>query len=202
MAVAIVAVALAGVGMSRASYTTSSTSQVTATAAGASGWLHMYSASTDPDTADQGGYATMNGVTPATVCASGLDTSLAVDWGRFPDSNPAQRVTFTRAFTFRTATTFPVSGVTQVTISASFTAPSGQNQIIQSVVINGIGQTGGSSSVTLGVNQKCQVDVMVMYKKQMADPGPMRSDILLTLTYSGGPASYYQFDVPATATIY
>ena len=76
----VLAAALVDLGVSRALYTTSSTTKITATADGASNWLHLYSQSTDP--AKLGTYATQRVQTgTGALCATGADTSLALAMG-------------------------------------------------------------------------------------------------------------------------
>ena len=128
----------------------------------------------------------------------GADTTLAIDWGSYPDDNTTY--TFTRSFTFRTAAAFP-AGPGTVMVSVAAQAAAGENQPLTSVLIANVGATGGNASVTLGTNQKRQINVKLRAKRQWTPGERFHPSIVVTLTYTGGPANYYVFTVPTVVTV-
>lgn len=199
LALAVVAAVAGVIAFSSASFSSTSTVQATATVGTTSDWLCLYSSTTDPTVADRAGYAHQQNKATLPFVATGQDDSLAIDWGSYPDSN--KNYTFNRSFTLRTPTVFP-NGVSQVTVTVSYATGSGETeQPIISAAINTVGQAGGSSSVTLGVNQKRQVNVTLRARKRWDAGDTYHPVITLTLTYTGGPAAYYTYDVGTTLTV-
>ena len=178
--------------------TSTSTVRVNATADGAADWLHLYSSSTDPVAGDRVGYAHQENNLTLPFVAAGADTTLAIDWGSYPDDNTTY--TFTRSFTFRTAAAFP-AGPGTVMVSVAAQAAAGENQPLTSVLIANVGATGGNASVTLGTNQKRQINVKLRAKRQWTPGERFHPSIVVTLTYTGGPANYYVFTVPTVVTV-
>lgn len=198
--VALLSATVATLAFSSASFTSTSTTTVTASTDSVTGWLSLHSSSTDPAAVDKAGYGHQANIGANPFLATGEDTTLAIDWGSYPDTNTTY--TFNRTFTLRTSDTLP-SGVTQVTVTAAAQQGSGDSfQPIRSVAISTMGSGGGNPSVTLGANQKRQVNVQVRMKKNPWDPGDVFAPhIILTLTYTGGPAAYYRYDIPTSLTI-
>lgn len=189
----------AGTRASSASYTTTSETDVTASAATAGGWLHVYSQSTDPD--GLGGYARQQNLATQPLIASGQDFELAIDWGSYPDLN--KTFAFSRVLTIETPATFPIASVTQVTVTVTLVADPGGTQPLRNPYLRLLGQGGNTSSVTLRADQKAQLDVSLRTKKNPWDAGDVfQPRVVLTLTYAGGPASYYVYDYTTLLTIY
>jgi hypothetical protein len=190
----LVAIAAATLGFSAAAFTGTSTTTVTASAADVGGWLDLYSQSTDPN--GDTGYATQrvqSGVGP--LAATGSDHTLAVDLGGFPDKNKS--FTFERVITLKTPATFPDSSVTQVTVTATLVAdPATGDQPLSAPQLSTFGNTAGGASITMLRNTKYQFGVTVNARKQYLLGQTYSPQIVLTLSYTGGPAGYYVWTVP------
>ncbi len=196
----VLAAALVDLGVSRALYTTSSTTKITATADGASNWLHLYSQSTDP--AKLGTYATQRVQTgTGALCATGADTSLALAMGGV--HNNGTSYTFNRSFTIQTPATFPVTSVTHATIVASYVVdPTTNMQPIRDCRFSTTSGTGGSASVTLAANTKYQANIRMRASGTGWVVGQTYHPTLcLTVTFTGSPASYYVYNIPLSVTI-
>ncbi|MEZ5125222.1 MAG: hypothetical protein R2826_03100 [Thermoleophilia bacterium] len=199
LAIAALAVAAALVAFSSASFTTSSEVTVAATTDSVGDWLRVDSASSDDNSAHIAGYAHQANDPSLPFVASGGNASpVTIDWGSYPDTNTTY--TFDRSFTFRTLA-FPDSSVSQVTVTVSYYALDGELQPIRNVWINNVGSSGGSTTVTLGSGQKRQVNVQIRAKRKWAPGEQYHAHIVLTLTYSGGPAGYYVYDIPTLVTV-
>ena len=195
----VVAVAGASVAASRASYTTSSQSDITASADSATGWLHLFSQATDPDGLTA--YATQRvqtGVGP--VCATGADCSLSLVMGGVRTNGTSY--TLNRAFTIKTVTAFPVTSIAQVTVTAAYIAdPATGLQPIRDCRFSTTTVTGGSASVSIGVNTKRQANIrMRMNGKGWVVGRTYYPTLRLTVSYTGGPAGYYVYDIPLSVT--
>lgn len=197
---AVLAVAVAGVTFSRATFNSTSTSTVTASAERVSSWLALYSQSTDP--AGLTGYATQRvqtGVGP--VCATGSNETLALVMGGIRANNTSY--TFTRAFTIQTPAAFPDAAVTQVTVTATYVAdPATGLQPIRDCRFNTVGATRGNATVTLGRNVKYQANVRLRATGFGWVTGQTYyPTVRVTVTYTGGPAAYYIYNIPLSVTI-
>jgi hypothetical protein len=192
-ALAALAVVVAAVAFSTASFTATSTTTVVASAADIGSWLHINSQGALPgDT----GYATQrvaSGAAP--LAATGADHTLAVDLGGFPDKNKS--FTFERVFTLQTPATFPDSVPTQVQVTATLVAdgPSGDLPVTNAQ-LSVYGNTNGGATITMNRNTKYQFGVTVNARKHYVLGQTYRPHVLLTLTYTNGPANYYVWDIP------
>ena len=199
-ATAILAIGLPGaVALSAASYTTASDSLITASTDGASGWLHLYSQGADPDGLT--GYATQRvRFGTGAVCATGSDDTLDLVMGGIRGNGTTY--TFNRAFTIQAPAAFPDAAITSVTVTATYVADPGGRQPIRDCRFNAVGSTGGSATITLTAGQKRQANIRL----RANGGGWVRNrtyhpTLRLTVTYTGGPAAYYVYDVPLAATI-
>ncbi len=179
-----------------AAYTTTSQMDVTASIATGSGWLHLYTESTDPVFLT--GYATQrvqSGVGP--VCATGVDGTLDLVMGGVPKSGGG--VTFDRAFTLETPVTFPDASVTAVSIAATYLAdPSSGKQPIRDCRFSEVGATGGRATVTLGPGAKRQANLRLRINGGGWDLGSTYHPTLrLTVTWATGSSVQ---DIPLSVT--
>ena len=200
LVLAVVAAGVAGFGFSHANYTTSSQTDVTASADHVHNWLDLYSQSTDP--AGLLAYAThrvQTGVGP--LVATGADETLSLTMGGIRGNNTSY--TFNRSFTIQTPAAFPVATVTQATITATYVADSATGkQPLRDVRFNVVGSTRGSNPVTLARNTKYQANVRMRATGTGWVVGRVyRPHIIITVTYTGGPTGYYVYDIPLAVTI-
>lgn len=199
VALAAMATAATVTASSGASFTTSSQVEVKATTDSVGDWLRIDSAASDPDVADQPGYARQHNLPDLPFVAVGGDAAMTIDWGVYPDSNTTY--TFNRSFTLRTPASFPDPGVTAVTVAATYWVPRGQLQPLQSVRISALGSAGGQTSATMRPGQKRQVNVQLKAKRKWVPNEQYTAHIVLTLTYAGGPSGYYVYEVPTLVTV-
>ena len=191
--------AAAHVRPSAATFTTSSQTDVTATTDSATGWLHLYSQTTDP--AHFTAYATQRVQTGiGAPCATGTDRTLGLVMGGVRSSGTSYR--FNRAFTMTTASPFPDAAVTQVTIAATYVAdPSTGLQPMRDCRFSATNTTGGSASVTVGANTQYQANIRMRMQGTGWVVGRVYYPTLrLTLSWTGGPAGYYVYDIPLSVT--
>jgi hypothetical protein len=200
---AVALLAAGAVALSRASYTTSSTSTVAASADKAGNWLYLYSqaslAGTDPDGAS--GYARsrgLNGV-PGPLAASGLSEAIVVDMGDFPDKKIT--VDFDRVFSIKTPATFPDASVTQITVTLSeLPDPATREDLIVNPELTVFGQTtGGVQTVNLTANRKYQLNLGIRSRKRFQLGRSYYPRIVLTLTVAGI-SNYYRYEIPLEVT--
>lgn len=186
---------------SDATFTTTSQSDVTASAATTSDWLNVYSEGGDPGVSAD--YAHQHNVSSDPLAASGTDSALAIDWGSYPDVN--DDYVFVRAFSIRAALAFPDPAVTQVTVTATLVADASGTQPLKNPDLRPLGlapRKARSTSLTLGPGQRGQLDITVHTRKNPWNPGDtFRPHIVLTATYAGGPASYYVYDITTLLTV-
>jgi hypothetical protein len=202
--IAFAALALTGVAcFSLASYTTASTTDITATAAHVHDWLHLYSQDSDP--AGLTGYATQrvrSGIGP--LCATGVDESLSLVMGGVRTGGTTY--VFARAFTIQTPATFPDAAVSRVTVAATYGAdPSTRKQPIRNVRFAALGNTNGNASVNLNANVKDQANIRLRVNGGRWTLNRTYYPVVhVTLTYTqstGSPPSYYVYDIPLAVTI-
>jgi hypothetical protein len=185
----------ADVRTSSAGFTTTSSSRLEATAARVSGWLHLYSRDTDPygDT----GYADQVGNTnPA---ATGQDESIVVDFvipgnGNYPHN---------RVLKVRTPAAFPdVSPdplVTAVTVTVTVTPdPSTGLQPISKYGVDvwAAAPTYTKTITGWGVGVQRQLNLQTKFPGKKYGPGLYTPSVVLTLTYTGMTATFYQYSIP------
>jgi hypothetical protein len=183
---------------SSATFTTGSQSTVTASVDSVTNWVHLYSETSDPDGLT--GYARQANAPGGALIASGSDKSLVLDLGSYPDLN--KTFAFSRVLTLKTPPSFPLAGVNQVTVSVSLVADPGGTQPLRNPALHLTTQGGTGTSVTLGANAKAQLDISLRTKKNPWDAGDQfRPHIVLSMTYPGGPAGAYAYDLTALLTI-
>jgi hypothetical protein len=192
---AAAALALAAFAFSHAAYTTTSQTDVTASADAVGSWLSLYSQGTDP----QGltGYAVarqQTGVAPP--CATGQNAGLSLAMGTMRTNNTSY--TFNRAFTFVTPAPYPDGSITQATVTASLVADAATGlQPILDVRFAAVGSTGGSTGVTVSTGQKRQANVRMRLNSASTPLGTvLRPHVIITVTYAGSASAYYVYDVP------
>lgn len=177
-------------GISGASFTSASTSTISASTAGAQNLLNLYSESTDPD--GLGSYYRRPGTT--TPAATGRDATLVVDLGLQAASN----TTCNRVFTIKTPSSFP-AGISSVTVTATLIAdPATGIQPITQIGFASIGGTGRTNPVTIAAGVKRQCNLVVAAPKPTGTV--YRPTVLITITYSGFTGTYFRYSVPFTIT--
>ncbi len=197
LAVLTAIVVVAGkLAFSDASFTTTSTTTVRATVGIVTKWLTLYSSSQDPDPGDRAGYAHHNNNPARPFVAEGLDSTLTIDWGTYAASNTWY--TFDRVFTFRTATPFP-TGIPQITVAVSVIQAPGEN-VQCTATINNVGSSGGAASMTVGPDQKRQVNVRLRVRSKWAPGDQYTPSIVLTVTYPGATAGT-TYTIPTVVTV-
>jgi hypothetical protein len=203
MFAAALVVAASGTRASGASFSTASDSAVTASADSESSWVHVYSRATDPDAGDRPGYAAQYNVTPATPCATGQDDGIAITMGRFPAWTSAT-YQFTRVVTLKTPPAFVDPAVTQITVTTSLVADSGNGRLpLANALLAPVGSSGGATTVTLARNQKVQLNLQVTttWWWVLFYGSTYQSHLRLTLSVPGSPAGYFVYDYPVLVTI-
>ena len=197
LVLAIVTVAAGAVGFSSASFTTSSQTQIGATASGIQSWLHLYSQSTDPSGTT--GYAVQrvqSGTPP--LCAVGSDATLTLNMG---GAKSGGTYTFNKAFALRTPPTFPGGSVTQISVAATYVADQATGKQPISSVKFGT-STGGSNPYTMNRNAVGQANVVLKLSGSGWVTGQVYTPhILVTVTYTGFTSTYYQYNIPLASTV-
>ena len=195
---AALAVVAGVVVFSRASFTTTSQTSITASAGRASDWVHLYSEGTDPQGATIYAHKrTINGGS-GTVAATGQDAALQVDLGGFPDKNKTFPIV--TVFSVVTAATFPDPAVTQVTVSATL-VDDVTDQPLSLPGFTAFGPTGGGpTSVALGPGQKYQFNVTVKTRKRFQLGHTYWPHVLVDVSWTGMPAGYLHYDIPVSLT--
>jgi hypothetical protein len=196
LAVLSVGSAAALVHFSGAVFSTQSATRVHASADSVTGFLRLYSQSTDPDGLT--GYAIRRLSNPPVPAATGSDLTLVANMGGFPDQN--KKYAFPRTFTLKAPGVLPY-GVTQITVTvAFFPDPVTGEQPLQDVNLAPLGNNGGNGTIVLAAGQKVQGNVTVGAHKRFQLGATYTADIRLTVTYTGGPAGYYVYDIPCVMT--
>ncbi|MEE4276159.1 MAG: hypothetical protein V2J16_09890 [Thermoleophilia bacterium] len=195
---ALFAVASVAVGASGAWFHSESDSYLSVQAAHVQDWLHVYAEDTDPGGLT--GYAIRRLSDPPVPAASGQDDALVVDLGGFPDANAT--FDFVRTVTVVTPAAFPDPAVTQVTVAATLLPdPATGSQLLRQVKLVPVGGTKGAGTVTMAVGEQYQVDLTVRTRKQFDLGQTYAPRVVLTLTYAGGPADYFVWEIPMTCAI-
>jgi hypothetical protein len=183
---ALIALAPALATPSGASFTDSSTSNVSGSADNINRYLHVYSQSTDPDGYTGYFHRRGSGTTPA---ATGVDDTLAVNIGG--TGNMPQTFTCNYLFGLKVAPAPLPRGLTQVTLTV--TAGPDQATGKQPLVMT------GSNTVTGPANAKYyfSVDVNVSAAGGFVANRQYIPHLYVTVTYTGFTTlSYYQYDIP------
>ncbi len=188
---------------SGASFTYGSTSSVTASTDHIHNWVHLYSASTDPD-GDSGYASRRNGGSWSTTYAATLsDEDIAVDLGA---TTSTSAIAFSRVFKAKTVAPFPVSGVTRVTATVSIGAdPATGLQPIAGFGLMNWGTTSASNTSTQsitnwGTNTKKQLNLNMRFKSGSGTGGftlgtTYHPTVTILMKYSGFTTTYYQYTV-------
>lgn len=188
---ALLAAASVAVAGSGAWFHSQSDSYMVVRAAHIRDWLNIYSQSTDPygDT----GYATQVGTSlPA---ATGQDDGIDV-YFRIPASGT---YTLARVVKLRTPASFPVTGVTKVTVDVEITADEATGrQPIRRFGVDAWGATPTwTHSVTgWGTDVQRQLNLELRFPGNSIPPGDYTPHVVLTLTYTGFTTTYYQYEIP------
>jgi hypothetical protein len=189
-ALAVVGVSLC-VGTSSASFTSASTSTISAsTTAGIQNLLHLYSQPSDPDGLS-GYYLQPDGLT---LAATGSDFGLAVDLGEYKNKELACN----RVFTIKAASPLP-AGISSIVVSTALTVDPGTGlQPIKALGFASVGSVSMSSPVTLSAGQKmqCNLTIKTPRPKQTA----YLPRVIITVTYSGYSGTYFQYSLPIAVT--
>lgn len=174
--------------VSGASFTSSSSSHVRVSTDSVGNWLHLFSQGTDPDGL-MGYYPHEQSGFPA---ATGADFSLAVDLGTYATG---QQIACARVFTIKAADSLPGGGPITVTASPMADPVTGM-QPITAVGFAKVGNSNGTPNpVDLSPGEKRQVNMRLRLRVANMVYQPR---ILITVTYPGMSASYYQYSVPVT----
>jgi hypothetical protein len=198
----LAALTVGSISFSRASFTTSSQSQVRATAAHVHNWLNIYSSSTDVD-GDSGSYARQYG--SATInAATGKDENVAVNLGTWTVTT-AQ--TFNCTFKVKPVATYPVGGVTAVTATVTLGAdPTTGKQPITGFGLMPWGTTTAGSTTTQSISGwttslKKQMNLRVRFSGSGWVLGTTyRPTLTIEMLYSGFTTTYYRYVVPISCT--
>lgn len=198
LALGAVALAAAIVTFSQASFTATSETLIGASASRTRDWVHLYSEGSDPEKSKIYAHKrTIDGVT-GTVAATGLDATLTVDLGGFPDKN--KTFPFVTVFSVVTPAAFPDPAVAQVTVSATLVADLA-DQPLTSPGFTAFGPTGGGpASVTLGPGEKYQFNVTVKTRKKFTLGRVYWPHVIVDVTWTGVPAGYFRYDIPVSVT--
>ncbi len=196
---ALIAAALAGLTArtrpSGATFTTSSQSDVTASVDTVSNWLHLYSEFWDPQ--GDAGYARRREVGGADglPAASGVDDSLVVDLGDFPDKN--KRYDFVRVFSLRTPDSFPDPAISQISVTVSVLPdPATGDKILQKAELTPFDSTAKAvQTATLGPGVKYQFNVTVWQRKKFTLGQTYFPLVRLSLNV-GGVADAFAWEIP------
>jgi len=198
LVLAVVAAGAAAFGFSHAGYTTSSQTDITASADHVHNWVHLYSQTTDPNHTT--GYATQrvqSGV--PLLCATGVDETLTLSMGGIRANGTTYP--FKKTFTLRTPATFPDTAVTQVSVTATYVADAatGKQPIRDVRFATG---TRGRNSISIARNLTRQANVRLRTSGTGWQVGQVyRPHVLLTVTYTGFTSAYYVYDIPLAVTI-
>jgi hypothetical protein len=189
LATFVLCACLASVGTSGASFNSPSSSSIRVGVDKVQNWLHMYSQSTDPDLLT-GYYQRSSGVPAAT----GIDETLAVNLGT---RTRGTNTVCSRVFTIKTPASFPTG--TSCTVTATLVAdPTTGTQPINLFGFANVGTTGTyTNPVTLTAGQKKQVNLRV---NPAAAGVTYYPKALITVTYTGMTATFYQYSVTLQVT--
>ena len=180
----------AGLTTSGASFTSASSSTLSASTGDERSLLHIYSQSSDPDGLT--GYYTQPG--GSTLAATGTDGTLAVDLG----SQPFQATNESRVFTIAAASPLP-AGITSIIVTVSLTDDPGTgDQPIQNIGFDDIRGNGHMPPVTLTAGEKLQCNIRT---KGLRPSGTVyHPTVLITVTYTGFTGTFFRYSVPFTVT--
>ncbi len=192
VALVLAACAVTGgvVATSSATYTAASSSTASASVAGVSDFLHLYS-QTSPDPEGLTGYYNQAGVVPTTLAATGTDRTLTVNLGKQPNTNTVEA----RVFTIKAASPLP-SGVTSITVAISDT--NDPSNVINSSGFATVPGTTRTTSVTLTAGQKMQCNLRTNVPKPSGTV--YTPSLVIKVTYSGYTGAMFTYTVPVTVT--
>jgi hypothetical protein len=153
-------------------------------------YLHLYSQSTDP--AALGNYADKRLSSPVVKAATGVDSTLKLALGNWRNGGTMQR-----AFTLQTAATLPAATVTvSIAVTSTPWNYTDTPANIATIAAAGNGNTGGAPTVTLGPNQKRQVNIVVPQLLGLGISYP--ATLSVTVTYTGYTGTFLRYDIPLT----
>lgn len=190
-----VAAVIGGTRSSSASFTTTSQSSLTATAAKASGWMHLHSQATDPD--GDTGYATQVG--NSSSAARGEDEGIVVDFviaGGGTYIHP-------KVLKVKTSPSFPVAGVTAITVTV--TALPDPSTGLQPISKYGLDPWDVAPTYTKTITGwppdsiptvKRQLNLQTKFPGKKFAAGLYEPSIVMTVTYTGFTTAYYQYTIP------
>ena len=193
----MVSVASLAVGTSGAWFHSQTESSVSVRVPRVSGWLHLYSQTTDP----YGGtnYATQVGNT--SPAATGLDETIAVLFVIGSNGN----YTHNRVVKVRTANAFPdVSPdppVTSVTVTVTLVPDPTTG--LQPISKYGVDVWGAAPTYTKtitgwGQGVERQLNLQTKFPGKKYGAGVYVPRVVLTLTYTGMTTTFYQYSIPIT----
>jgi hypothetical protein len=194
---ALAALAATAAGVTRlqtssAAFTTTSGSQLEATADHVHRWLNLYSSTTDPQ--NEGGYADQVGnPSPA---ATGQDEGLGVDF----DIPGGGNYTHNRVCKVRTVDAFPETGITAVTVTVTITPDPATG--LQPIAKYGVDTWGAAPTYTKtiagwGGGARRQLNLQTKFPGKKYTPGTTYEPrVVITVTFTGLTAAYYQYSIP------
>lgn len=198
-ALTVTAVGVRGSDTSSATFTTTSETFVRGYVDRTSDWLALYSQGTDPGDPPLTDYATRRLSDPLVLAAEGEGEELTVDLGGYPDYK--QDFPLTRVFTLVTPAAFPDPDIDEVTVRASLLPDPGGAQPLRSPTIRDLNGVGNQATVTLGTGQTRQFNVTVRSKRNLVVGRTYYPHVVITVTFTGGPANYYySYDIPMAFT--
>ena len=194
-ALAAASVGLAAVHTSGASFTSSSTTVISASADSIHNWLHLWTASTDPDPSSP--YFTAEG--SSTPAASGRDETATVHLGSWVASSTP--TTAAAVFALQALPELPAD---MATVSVTVTATPDADTHFQPIAQVGIAPWGDPSlaadGVILAPGDKEQVNAVLDLAGAQAG-AVYHPTLVVTLTYEGMRTVYYQYKVPVTVAV-
>ncbi len=196
-ALALIGAACAAAAFSGASFTYGVHNGVMVTADHAGNWLHLYS-ETSPDPDGDTGYATQED-SPA-LAASGTDDGIGVT---FQISSGTVH-THSRVLKVRTSPAFPdVSPpITAVTVTVAVTPdPATGQQPISKYGVDAWGTGAPTYTRTVtgwGPDAKRQLNLATKFPGKKFAPGVYTPSVVVTMTYTGMTATFYQYTIPVT----
>lgn len=196
LALAALAATAAGVSQTRtstAAFTTTSASSLEATADHVHRWVNLYSSGTDP--ANEGGYADQ--VDDPSPAATLQDEDLVVDF-QIPGGG---NYTHTRVCKVMTALgAFPDPSTATVTVTVTITPDPATG--LQPISKYGIDVWGAAPAYTRtitgwGAGVRRQLNLQTKFPGKKYTPGTLYEPrVVLTVTFTGFTAIYYQYSIP------
>jgi hypothetical protein len=150
-------------------------------------YLHLYSQSTDP--AGLTGYAVKQNSSPSVLAATGSDLGLTMQLGGWKNAGTMNRVL-----------TLETGGVSKMPPGGSITVttivPPVPSQPVSGATIAAVGSTGGVTQITLGPNQKRQLNLSLA--KLPGNNAIYNGTVQLRVTWTGYSGTFLTYNVPFT----